>query len=278
MQKMILIVALAAALLCAGCAREPGSREYKAWAREHLDSLELVDMAGRPKTEPDLGRDYDTLPDFAAIADTKARKEAFFEYLRPAVEYRNALNRERRVLLGGVAIRLEHELPLSDADRTFMTDVRRRYRIPEELSDAEAVPELRRRMDTIPESMVLAQAAIESGWGRSRFAREANNLFGQWCFEAGCGVVPKRRVSGAKHEVASFDTVEEAIASYFRNINTHPVYEPVRDLREQARESDSDISGEDLAGGLYRYSERGNAYIEEVRQVIRINDLEPRRG
>jgi Bax protein len=173
---------------------------------------------------------------------------------------------------------LEYGLPLSEADRIFLDDMRRRYRIAEELDDAGALPLLRKRMDTLPESLVLAQAAIESGWGRSRFAREANNLFGQWCFEAGCGLVPQRRLAGASHEVASFETVDAAIASYFRNLNSHPVYAPVRDIRARARAADTDLSGLDLAAGLSRYSERGEAYIEEVRQVIRVNALEPARG
>ena len=123
--------------------------------------------------------------------------------------------------------------------------------------------------------MALAQAALESGWGTSRFAREANNLFGQWCFDEGCGMVPDRRIAGAQHEVRSFETVDAAIAAYFRNINSHPVYAPLRDIRQSARKRGGGLSGLDMAAGLTRYSERGEAYIDEVRQVIRVNDLEP---
>jgi Bax protein len=270
-------VASLIALLYA-CSADPGYQAYKAYVAEHLNDLQWVDAAGTERVRPDYPVDYNALPDFAAIEDTRERKQAFFDYLRPAIAHRNAVNAERQLLLGGVALRLEKDLPLQEADRAFLDNMRRYYKVPEGLTDAEAVPVLKRRMGTIPESMVLAQAALESGWGRSRFAREANNLFGQWCYEEGCGMVPSRRNSGARHEVRAFASVDEAIDAYYRNINTHPVYKPVRDIRAQATASDQSISGLDMARGLERYSERGDAYIEEVQQVIRVNGLEKPRG
>lgn len=268
------LTALTLALLLAGCGRDPGYQAYKAYMAEHLSKLQYVDAAGAVINRPDFTADYSHLPDFAAIEDTRERKQAFFEYLRPAVEYRNALNEERRLLLGAVKLRLKHGMPLSGADQQFVADMALRYRVPEGLTVDEMVLVLERRLDIIPASMVLAQAALESGWGTSRFAKEANNLFGQWCFEEGCGLVPSNRRQGAKHEVAAFETVDAAIASYFRNINTHPVYEPARDIREAARSEAGSLSGTQMAEGLLRYSERGEDYIDEVRAVIRINGLE----
>jgi Bax protein len=264
------------ALLVVGCDREEASpyQLYKAYAAERLSDIALIDPAGVVRVPADFDRDYSSLPRFSAIEDTRARKQAFFDYLRPVVEYENRLIQERRALLGAVALKLEHELRLNYPERLFLQDMRERYRIAEGVPDFEAMVELDRRLDGIPVSLVLAQAALESGWGTSRFAREANNLFGQWCFEAGCGVVPGRRRAGAVHEVANFDSVEAAVSAYFRNINTHPVYEPLREIRRRAREQPRPVSGIALAAGLSRYSERGDAYIDEVRQVIRVNDLE----
>lgn len=248
---------------------------YKAYQAEYLTGITLVDQAGAIRVVPDFNRDYSQLPDFSTIEETRERKQLFFDYLRPAVQYRNAVNRERRLLLGAVDLKLQHDLPLDYTETYFLLTMRKRYRVPEELTDSQAVSQLQRRLDEIPVSMVLAQAALESGWGTSRFAKDANNLFGQWCFDEGCGMVPGRRAQGARHEVRSFETVDEAIWAYFRNINTHPVYKPLRDIRESARNTGDDLSGLDLAAGLTRYSERGEAYIEEVRQVIRVNALEP---
>ncbi len=262
------------ALLLASCARDPGYQAYKAYVADHLQDLQYVDAAGAVINRPDFTPNYSHLPDFAAIADTQERKQAFFDYLRPAVEFRNALNEERRLLLGAIRLRLENGLPLAAADEQFLADMSRRYRVPEELDMDGVIEVLERRLDIIPTSMVLAQAALESGWGTSRFAKKANNLFGQWCFEEGCGLVPANRRAGAAHEVAAFDTVDAAIASYFRNINTHPVYEPARNIREAARAGQESLSGTEMAEGLLRYSERGEDYIDEVRAVIRINGLE----
>jgi Bax protein len=272
---MRVLLPLMLGITLASCGSDPGHQAYKAYVAEHLDSLQYVDRAGAEINRPDFEADYSKLPDFSAIKDVQARKQAFFDYLRPAVEYRNALNAERRLLLGAVELRVKHELPLSPADQKFLEDMSVRYRIPEDTSLEDSLQMLQRRIDIIPESMVLAQAALESGWGTSRFARKVNNLFGQWCFEAGCGLVPGRRAAGARHEVASFDSVDQAIAAYFRNINTHPVYAPAREIREQAREADKRPSGTSMAAGLLRYSERGDDYVDEVLAVIRVNRLEP---
>lgn len=270
------LLATALSVLLFGCAEKSGEQLYQEYLAANRDSLLYVKLSGEIKQHPDFGVDYSKLPDFAAIEDTQARKKAFFDYMRPAVEFRNEVNAERRVLLGAVAIRVEHGLTLSQSDQHFLEMMRERYRVDEKLDDAEAVAELERRMDTLPESLVLAQAAIESGWGTSRFARQANNIFGEWCFTEGCGVVPERRSERASYEVRKFDTVDESIASYFRNLNSHAAYKPLRELRQQAREEDEDISGTQIAAGLERYSQRGHAYIEEVRRVIRGNGLEGR--
>ena len=274
--KSAFYVGLLLLALLGGCADDQPQpyQLYKAYYAEHLFGLELIDQAGNELGRPDFEVDYLSLPDFSAIEDTRARKQAFFDYLRPAVEHRNAVIRERRVLLGALRLKLEHGLPLDYPEELFLARMRQQYKVAAEAADLEALDILERRMDVIPVSMVLAQAAIESGWGRSRFAREANNLFGQWCFDAGCGVVPGRRRAGASHEVASFETVDKAIDAYFRNINTHQVYKPAREIRRTARSNSQPVLGLEMAAGLERYSERGDAYVDEVREMIRFNGLE----
>ena len=142
------------------------------------------------------------------------------------------------------------------------------------MSLARAMVELNRRMDIVPASMVLSQAAMESGWGTSRFARQANNMFGQWCFTRGCGVVPGQRDTSAKHEVAKYDRVDLAVESYYRNINTQPSYKELRGIRQQARHDGKLPTGHELVAGLGKYSARGDDYIEELRSMIRSNELE----
>ena len=132
---------------------------------------------------------------------------------------------------------------------------------------------LARRLDAIPPSLILAQAANESAWGTSRFARSGNNLFGQWCFSQGCGLVPENRVAGASHEVASFQSPYQSVRSYIQNLNRHPAYQTLRNTREQIRRRGSNVTGHALAQGLISYSERGAEYVEEIRSMIRYNNL-----
>lgn len=231
-----------------------------------LSSLNSQAIVSKPKLGP--------LPDFSSIQDTKTKKLAFFNYLRPAIEQQNEHYLILRENISSIKIHLDSGKRISNADKKLITQLGKRYRVNDELPLAQQVDALLRRVDIIPESMVLAQAAMESGWGSSRFAREANNLFGQWCFTQGCGLVPSRRTSGKKHEVKLFSSVDAAIADYFRNINSHPAYKKVRQIRADERLAKQDISGYKMVAGLDKYSIKGQVYIDELRSMIRGNKLE----
>ena len=252
----------------------PADTDFDDYHDKYLSRLKLVTRDGTIKNELDNSFDYKSLPDFAAIKVISERKKAFFDYLRPAVQFQNQLVRERRVILKGIEITLKSNQALNQSQQKYMDLVRNRYKVPEEMSELDAVDTLMRRMDTIPVSMVLAQAALESAWGQSRFAREANNLFGQWCFSEGCGMVPNNRPAGETYEVATFDSVDQAIAAYFQNINAFHRYSSIRDIREAARRDQKPLLGHDMVAGLEAYSTRGQDYIEELRKMIRYNDLE----
>ena len=155
-------------------------------------------------------------------------------------------------------------------DRTW-GPLAERYRVDwDEERLPQIVEQLERRVDTLPVPLVLVQAAKESGWGTSRFAREANNLFGQWCFRAGCGIVPARRAAGAKHEVRDFDSVDDSVAAYLHNINTGKVYRRLREIRQDLREAGKKLDGSLLADGLLFYSQRREDYINEVKRMLHL--------
>ena len=156
-----------------------------------------------------------------------------------------------------------------------MVRLAKQYRIKLKVTDQGFFSRLLSRVDSLPESLVLAQAANESAWGTSRFARQGNNLFGQWCFKPGCGLVPQARDDEAFHEVAKFSSVQGSINAYFANLNSHPAYEPVREIRGCLRQQQARVTGVALAEGLEQYSSRGYAYIDELQAMIRFNQLEP---
>jgi Bax protein len=141
----------------------------------------------------------------------------------------------------------------------------------EELSLEQTIEVLIRRVDSIPEALILVQAANESGWGASRFAQQGYNFFGLWCFKKGCGFVPRQRDDDAKHEVAKFTDLSHAVMTYMRNLNRHYAYKDLRMIRENLRQDGKPVTARALASGLLSYSERGQEYINELKSMLRVN-------
>ncbi len=212
------------------------------------------------------------LPDFAAIEDVETLKREFFSFLAPQVDEVNARVREQRARLLALAEIIEQGKTPGWRDRRWLQALAQEYEVELDLDAPEqALALLRRRVDVVPAPLALVQAATESGWGRSRFAVEGNNLFGHWCYEPGCGVVPAQRPPGAHHEVAVFDSVRHAVRRYLHNLNTHPAYLPLRERREALRRQGQALETLALVDGLVEYSERREAYVEEIRSVLEFN-------
>lgn len=213
-------------------------------------------------------------PDFASMTVVAERKTAFFGFLEPLAEWENRkILRDRERILA-IQAELSSQQMLSPKTKRTLAALVEEYRLSEvELTLPEQVETLLRRADIIPLSMVLAQAATESAWGTSRFAIEGNNYFGQWCFRRGCGLVPLERSDGQRHEVAFFPDALHSVRSYIRNINTHPAYRELRQIRAGLRAAGESLEGLKLIRGLQSYSERGEDYIAELRLIIRGNNL-----
>ena len=213
------------------------------------------------------------LPDFAAIGDVREKKLAFFGFMLPMIRESNrAIRHDRRFLLT-IRDDLRSGVSLGESDLSRLASLGKHYRVkPAEslLSQADA---MLLKVDVVPESLVLAQSANESGWGTSRFARQANNMFGVWCFREGCGLKPLQRDAGLTHEVARYATIQDSVNAYIHTINTNPAYTDLRDIRAAHRAGNAIMSGLALAEGLLRYSERGVDYVREIQQMIRVNNL-----
>ncbi len=219
----------------------------------------------------------DSMPDFDAFTSIEARKEAFFAYFEVFIEEENAHILQTRARLEQFHGILQGGAVLSPLERHNLDLIAAEYRLPRnDMPVADMVDELLLRADIIPPSLALAQAATESAWGTSRFAKEGNNIFGQWCFDEGCGLIPGQRASDASHEVRAFASVEAAVKAYYRNLNSNPTYDYFRELRAHMRLLEKPLNSHQLADGLTRYSERGRAYVAEIRDMIRINDLHER--
>ena len=211
------------------------------------------------------------LPDFNLINDTTEKKRSFFNYLRPYVKRENARLRALRQQLLEIQDKKQKHMRMSVEEFAFLYSLYDEFRMEVAETDENMLEELLRRVDVIPESLVLMQAANESAWGTSRFAVEGYNFFGQWCFREGCGLIPNSRLEGQNHEVAKFATPAASIKSYFYNLNTFHTYASLRDIRARLRREGKPVRGEALAAGLGAYSERGDDYIAEISGMIRFN-------
>lgn len=148
------------------------------------------------------------------------------------------------------------------------------YRVdPEKLDDAELAKQLLRRVDTIPVALALAQAAIESGWGTSRFALQGNALFGQWAWTESAGIRPLA-ASNERAVVRSFGSLLESVRAYMHNLNTHPNYQRFRLARQRLSPQNKTIKAGTLATYLDSYAEIGTAYVDKLRAVMSSNNFD----
>jgi len=211
--------------------------------------------------------------DIDRTASTKAKKHAFFMGLLPMILLANQeIEKERRDVQQILSRHRSSQIQEGDLER--LDEILRRYGLlGHPLTDHRTRSRLMRRVDIIPPSLVLAQAANESAWGSSRFAQIGNNLFGEWTYKPGAGIVPAGRPEGATYEVRKFPNIYESIRSYMNNLNRNGAYLELREIREELRRSNQPVTGTALARGLAKYSQRGNDYIIEIQAMIRQNQL-----
>lgn len=232
----------------------------------------MAEEAGLTEIEP-----ITVFPDFASIDTVAVKKQQFFDFLEDYVMAENANIAETRRELRSYVDIANSGVAFSQRERRWILQLAEHYDLDTSaLSDREIANELYLRVDKVPVSLALAQAANESAWGTSRFARQGNNIFGQWCYEEGCGLVPRSRLSGATHEVKKFDSIQESVNAYINNINTHPSYSYLRELRARMRDRNRPLDSLRLAMGLGSYSQRGDNYVDEVQNLIMQNQLTER--
>jgi len=206
--------------------------------------------------------------DLGQIRETDVRKTTFLKTVLPLVLQVNEQIRADRRRLWSVRYRVRNGQPIDAIDRLWLVVTSEHYGVENGDLDTLAM-----RVDIVPPSLALAQAAEESGWGTSRFVREGNAMFGQWTYAEQQAMTPRQRDEGKRHKVRKFNNLLESVQAYARNLNTHRAYAAFRDARASMRRGGRPIDGTALAGYLNRYSERGDAYVGTIRTIIRVNDL-----
>lgn len=216
-------------------------------------------------------------PDLDAMAVPAERKALFLRAVLPLVLTVNEEIAADRAQLLALDLALAAGTAPTAEQTDWLAALAGRYGVelggtlPDDI--AELLPELLRRVDMVPPSLAVAQAALESGWGTSRLAREGNALFGERTWKQ-AGLEPLAPEAGATHRARSFARLLDAVAAYVGNLNTHPAYAEFRRARATARAAGELPEGVALVRHLTRYSELGAEYTKAVRGLIRANDLE----
>ena len=206
--------------------------------------------------------------DLDELQSTKLKKETFIKIVLPLIVAEN-----ERIIA-------DREKLLVLSNKKFTTDLEKQW-IRQKLLEYKVkkgnLKELLVRMDIIPTSIALAQAAKESGWGTSRFALEGNAIFGQWTW-SGQGIAPLDRESNKNHKILKFPILRASVKAYQNNLNTHKSYSKFRQKRNILREKKKKIAGLELTETLNNYAQTGSEYTKILNQIIRQNrltDFEP---
>ena len=288
MQKMLAVAfPLLVALLLTGFipTTQPLSQSQNIDTRLHLKRLNVLTAAELEQAFDELGYSWPpqaggiipaieltTLPpDLAQVTDVKKKKALFFRALLPIVLAENEKVAELRrhiqqLLKKGVT-------QLDAAERRWLETIAQQHKVKGDITDAQWQRKLLRRVDVVPPALVLAQAANESAWGTSRFARQGNNLFGQWTYRQSEGIVPLGRPEGETYAVRAFTSIDASVRGYIQNINSNAAYAELRRLRQQMRDNGEALDSHVLATGLMAYSARGEEYIAELQAMMRSNRL-----
>ena len=197
------------------------------------------------------------------IENIKKRKEFFIQIILPLViKENNSIKLDRNKLFN-----ILNKSKNTKLDKNWLNTKFKQYNvINKDLST------LKMRMDVIPASMAIAQAAKETGWGTSRFAQEGNALFGQWTW-SGEGIKPSDADDDSTHKVRKFNVLQASVKAYQRNLNTHSSYKDFRSARAEFRDKGRELDSMILSEYLDKYAETGKEYVKILQQIIRQNNL-----
>ena len=207
--------------------------------------------------------------DLKDIREARIRKTIFFKTVLPLIlQVNEEILRDRR-RLWGLHFQRGLGLKFGPADRLWLMVMADRYKLKNATID-----NLLKRVDIVPPSMALAQAAEESGWGTSRFVREGNAVFGQWTFSKTGNLEPARRDEDKSPRSRAFPSLLESVRAYAHNLNTHAAYRNMRKVRRGFRLKGAPLEGLLMVGDLKSYSQRGEKYVETIRVLIEANNLQ----
>lgn len=205
------------------------------------------------------------------------KKRLFFRGLAPLILRANELIMLDRIRLEGIRSSFTQNSSITEENQNWIVKLARLYKtkLNEDQITASELEDLWNKVDIVPVSLALAQAAEESGWGTSRFAAQGNAVYGQWTWGKNAIIPEQQRKELGNYGIASFETLQQSICAYMLNLNTHNAYSSLRVKRADLRKKSENVTGYILAGQLTKYSERGEEYVKGLRSLMEYNRLGP---
>ncbi|MFO7819251.1 MAG: glucosaminidase domain-containing protein [Halanaerobacter sp.] len=245
---------------------------YQQW--DNLLNDYKVDEAGRLLEIPHL-KIIEFPKDMGQIESIAKRKRIFFNIVAIGAYHPNHRLLKQRELLQKISNQYYLHGHLEEQSKEWLQEKFVLYNIKESGKWRDKIKSLEKRLDIIPLSLILAQAASESGWGTSRFTIQANNIFGEWTFNPDApGIIPEQRPVNASYKIRKFSSIQGAINSYLLNLNTHPAYSQLRKIRFELREEGKELDSLKLSTGLLNYSQKREEYVEQINNIIKYNHLQ----
>lgn len=205
------------------------------------------------------------------------KKRIFFRAVTPMILHANELIMLDRERLTNNITAFELNNSFNEKEEAWLKNLAETYKVKlvDDRFSMETLEEIHQRVDIIPASLALAQAAAESGWGTSRFADKGNAMFGQWSWGSDAMVPEEQREHLGDYGVAAYGSIQESISSYMLNLNSHYAYASLRKRRAQLRKKKEKVTGYVLAEELLHYSERGESYVKTLQSIMDYNQLRP---
>jgi Bax protein len=269
-------------LLASGVSKKTATHQPESKSEQPLPEPSLPDQPPRVQSLPELSQQ---LPDFnISTSEVKSEKvsestsenqskQAFFDYLRPLIRQQNMKFRYDLAFLESIQ-RDANEAP--HHNRSIAKKVKRLAKVYDVAQDnMEAMLEqLTVKIGQVPESLLLAQAAIDSDWASLDSVRKTNNLFGEKCFVKGCGFIPKNRKAHENYELKVFNTPQAAIVSHMKRLNSDLAYTEFRNIRQRLTVNNQLAKASQLAPGLAKHSVLGELYVDKLIEFIQNYKLE----
>ncbi|MEA2111002.1 MAG: glucosaminidase domain-containing protein [Campylobacterota bacterium] len=206
---------------------------------------------------------------YQKITDTKQKKATFVGVMLPKIQHANyKIAQDRHFIQKFFNKKVFLNSSRSRKDVKRLNYLAKKYRIKNVYDEKTYL----KRINLIPVSLVLAQGALESAWGQSRFTKVANNIFGQWTYK-GKGIIPKNRASGKTHKIKLFNSINESIEAYMLNLNRNKAYQEFRDKREKKTRKQQVFTGLQASDTMEKYSGIGKEYNEILKKMIRKNNF-----